>query len=210
MDNNTLDLKEQKNKFVQKVNKTKYARINAYKRCIDRKTFFKIICFTYNLIVIILSVLSIILNDLIEKNYMLLISGLLVIFSIFAFSVDLLVASIDYGAMAEQYKFAYIKCEMILIDMEYCDKIDKFRSLENQYIELMNNSINHKEVDYARYICENDIEDKYIKYYDLIRLYKIKSAEEVCLYIFFTFGIYLIYNTFKLIIFEFLKIRSKF
>ena len=135
------------------------------------------------------------------------ISVSLIVVSIVAFSVDLLVASIDYGEMAEQYKFIYIKLDKLLTELSETED-SQINELETRYIDLMDHSINHDEGDFARYIVESDIENKENKYPDLIKVYKKKKSEEILLNFFSTLGFYLLYIICIQIVAIFIKDRK--
>lgn len=149
--------KDEIKKFKEQINKTKFCRINAYKRCGMWDSFYKVIACIYNLIVIGLSILILIDIDVLESSQTL-ISAILIIAAVCTFALDLYLRVVNYGSKAEQYKSVYNELESILAELAEVEEnfsSAKFIQLRQRYATLMKNSINHDEQDYFRYVYYN-------------------------------------------------------
>lgn len=149
--------KDEVSKFKEQINKTKFCRINAYKRCGMWDSFYKVIACIYNLIVIGLSILILIDIDVLKSSQTL-ISAILIIAAVCTFALDLYLRVVNYGSKAEQYKSAYNELESILAELAEVEEnlsLNKFAQLRQRYATLMKNSINHEEQDYFRYVYYN-------------------------------------------------------
>lgn len=149
--------KDEVKKFKEQINKTKFCRINAYKRCCMWDSFYKVIACIYNLIVIGLSILILIDIDVLKSSQTL-ISAILIIAAVCTFALDLYLRVVNYGSKAEQYKSVYNELESILAELAEVEEnlsSDKYIQLRQRYATLMKNSINHDEQDYFRYVYYN-------------------------------------------------------
>ena len=191
-------MEDEVEQFKKKLNKTKYSRINAYKRCLAWNNFFKIISCVYNLAVISLSILTLI-PTIFQQNQTI-ISALLIIAAICTFALDLFLNTVSYSSKAEQYKSSYNELEALNTKLEEGCTSKGLKSIKEAYDTLIKNSINHAEQDYCKYVYEHkDVYDS--SYYKAIKkkyiMFKVQDFMVKCV---FSFMVYLVIFLFKIII----------
>lgn len=217
--NNANNLsKDEVRKFKEQINKTKYCRINAYKRCSMWDSFYKIIACIYNLIVIGLSILTLIDIDVLNFSRTMT-SAVLIIAAVCTFALDLFLREVNYGSKAEQYKNAYNELESILSELAALEgkfSSDKFTQLRQRYATLMKNSINHVDRDYYRYVYEY-VDEQSAKLNDndknfssrMKSKYRWYEARDFLVKCAFSFAIYFFVWLFTLICSGILNIKDK-
>lgn len=135
-----------KDSFKKKVEKTRYCRINAYKRCKEWQGFLLFLSFVYNLALVVLSILSI---SLLKENYLL--SVIIAITSVIVFAISLFVAGLDYSKKANEYSHCYQELDSIIRAIELSKDDKELSVVREKYDLIMKFSPNHEECDYCRY-----------------------------------------------------------
>lgn len=139
-------LDNEKRTFVERVKKTKYCRINAYKRCKEWKSFLLFLSFLYNMCLIVVSIFSI---SLYKEQYW--INVFITILSVIVFTISLFVSSLDYSRKANEYCRCYEALDEIINQAKSISKEKELRVLESKYSTIIAFSINHEECDYLRF-----------------------------------------------------------
>ncbi|MBO6261357.1 MAG: SLATT domain-containing protein [Bacilli bacterium] len=138
-----------KNAFINKVSKTKYCRINAYKRCCEWRSFLVFLSFIYNIGLVVISILSIsLLRDAFVLNV------IVAILSVVVFAISLFVSSLDYGRKANEYCRCYQALEELIRETNSIDSLTNLCNIEEKYNTILSFSINHDECDYWKLISE--------------------------------------------------------
>lgn len=129
--------------------------MNAEARCLANNNKAIIFLNVYSAILIIISVLSIVYNSEIQS----LISLFL---SIAIMGISVIIASMDFKEQASYYKKSYLdlmKIEETLDNLENCldqytneEALKRFIEIKNDYINVLEITPNHKEVDYQKVI----------------------------------------------------------
>lgn len=201
---NDTSFNEAINEFREQINKTKYCRINAYKRCLMWDSFYKVIACIYNLAVIALSILMLI-PEIFTNNHIV-ISALLIVAAVCTFALDLFLRVINYGSKADQYKNAYNEIENILTDLDEVTNQKELFKIKQRYETLIKNSINHDEQDYCKYAYENSQDDEFHKQFK--SKYRWHEARDFLIKFGFSFSIYFFVWLIKLIIVVGLSFRD--
>ena len=139
------ELSTAKKEFKKKVEKTKYCRINACKRCGEWKSFLIFISFIYNICLVVVSVLSI---SLFKDKYIL--NVVITILSVIVFASSLFVSSLDYSRKANEYRHCYEALEELLCKLKLSQTEQDFCSISEKYDTIIHFSLNHDEIDYCR------------------------------------------------------------
>ena len=138
-----------KSVFIERVKKTKYCRINAYKRCNEWKSFLLFLSFIYNMCLIVVSIFSI---SLFKEQYW--INVFITILSVVVFTISLFVSSLDYSRKANEYCRCYEALDEIINQAYSTSNKDELRIVESRYNTIISFSINHDECDYLRFKYE--------------------------------------------------------
>lgn len=139
------ELSAAKQEFKKKVEKTKYCRINACKRCEEWKGFLIFISFIYNICLVVVSVLSI---SFFSDIYPL--SVVITILSVIVFASSLFGSSLDYSRKANEYRHCYEALEELLCKLKLSQSEQEFCSISEKYDTIIHFSLNHDEIDYCR------------------------------------------------------------
>lgn len=164
-----------KEDLIRKMDMTRYCRINAYKRCKEWDSFFNVILFVYNLIMISLSIIVLFIKG--DTN--LYFSIALIVFSVCTFAIDLFMGVNDYSSLAEKYKNSYNKIEHLIYELKCkAENKEQIESVYKNYLDHISSSINHEEIDYLR-LCE-EYPDNYMDTNKEIAAQKHKKYATVC------------------------------
>ena len=144
-----LDLENRKKAFINKVNKTKYCRINAFKRCSEWRMFLIFVSFIYNIGLVVISILSI---SVFREVFLL--NVVVAILSVVVFAISLFVSSLDYGRKANEYCRCYQALEELIRDANICNSSSNFNQIEEKYNTILEFSLNHEECDYWKLMNE--------------------------------------------------------
>lgn len=149
MAKNETDFGNRKKSFINKVNKTKYCRINAYKRCSEWRMFLIFVSFIYNIGLVVASLLSI---SILKEEFGLNVA--VAILSVVVFAISLFVSSLDYGRKANEYCRCYQALEELAREASISATMADFSRIEERYNTILNFSLNHEECDYWRLMVE--------------------------------------------------------
>ena len=143
------EFEKEKHAFIERVKKTKYCRINAFKRCNEWKTFLIFISFVYNMCLVVVSIFSI---SLFKEQYWM--NVFITILSVIVFTISLFVSSLDYSRKANEYCRCYEALDEIINQTKSCENEDELEAIESKYSTIIAFSINHEECDYLRFKFE--------------------------------------------------------
>lgn len=143
------DIESRKKTFINKINKTKYCRINAYKRCSEWRMFLIFISFIYNIGLVVVSLLSV---SVFTEAFIL--NVIVAILSVVVFATSLFVSSLDYGRKANEYCRCYQALEELIRDANTSTSISDFNQIEEKYNTILAFSLNHEECDYWKFMNE--------------------------------------------------------
>lgn len=147
MENSSFESK--KRIFIEKVKKTKYCRINAYKRCNEWKTFLIFLSFIYNMGLIVAAILSVsVLKDFYWLNVF------ITVLSVIVFAISLFVSSLDYSRKANEYCRCYETLDELIHSTQLIKDEKELNAMESKYNTIICFSLNHEECDYYRFKFE--------------------------------------------------------
>ena len=140
---------QQKVAFTTKVSKTKYCRINAYKRCNDWKMFLVFVSFLYNISLVVASILSISVYKEVS-----LLNVAIAVLSVIVFAISLFASSLDFSRKANEYCRCYQALEEVLREAGECKDETSLNRVKEKYNTIIDFSLNHEECDYYRFMVE--------------------------------------------------------